>query len=81
MGRALGKQLAQKGANVVIVARDKVKLENALLYISVSMHDLMQAGLNLTSTSLQRASRASSDSLRFLQTSQTRTKTYECSTR
>lgn len=36
MGRALAKQLAQKGANIVIVARDKQKLEDALKYISVS---------------------------------------------
>lgn len=36
MGRALGKLFAQKGANVVIVARDVEKLEAALAYISVS---------------------------------------------
>lgn len=35
MGRGLGKLLAQKGANVVIVARDPKKLESALEYISV----------------------------------------------
>lgn len=35
MGRGLGKLLAQKGANVVIVARDKRKLADALKYISV----------------------------------------------
>ncbi|KAK8156144.1 hypothetical protein IWX90DRAFT_434484 [Phyllosticta citrichinensis] len=34
MGRGLGKLLAQKGANVVIVARNKAKLESALEYIS-----------------------------------------------
>lgn len=36
MGRGLGKLLAQKGANVVIVARDQTKLDAALKYISVS---------------------------------------------
>jgi 3-dehydrosphinganine reductase len=35
MGRALGKLLAQKGANIVIVARDRQKLDAALKYISV----------------------------------------------
>lgn len=35
MGRGLAKLLAQKGANVVIVARNKQKLEDALKYISV----------------------------------------------
>lgn len=35
MGRGLGKLLAEKGANVVIVARNKQKLEDALKYISV----------------------------------------------
>lgn len=35
MGRGLGKLLAQKGANVVIVARNKEKLAEALTYISV----------------------------------------------
>ncbi|EMD01231.1 hypothetical protein BAUCODRAFT_144782 [Baudoinia panamericana UAMH 10762] len=34
MGRGLGKLLAQKGANVVIVARNQQKLEDALKYIS-----------------------------------------------
>lgn len=35
MGRGLGKLLAQKGANVVIVARNQHKLDEALQYISV----------------------------------------------
>lgn len=35
MGRGLGKLLAQKGAHVVIVARNKDKLDEALEYISV----------------------------------------------
>lgn len=35
MGRGLGKLLAQKGANVVIVARNQKNLESALEYISV----------------------------------------------
>lgn len=35
MGRGLGKLLAQKGANVVIVARNEQKLADALKYISV----------------------------------------------
>lgn len=37
MGRGLAKLLAQKGANVVIVARDPKKLEAALEYISVQL--------------------------------------------
>lgn len=37
MGRGLGKLLAQKGANVVIVARNAKKLEEALEYISVQL--------------------------------------------
>jgi len=35
MGRGVAKLLAQKGANVVIVARDIKKLEGAVEYISV----------------------------------------------
>jgi 3-dehydrosphinganine reductase len=35
MGRGLGKLLAQKGANVIIVARDVEKLQTAVEYISV----------------------------------------------
>lgn len=35
MGRGLAKLLAQKGANVVIVARDQKKLDAALKYIAV----------------------------------------------
>ena len=35
MGRGLAKLLAQKGANVVIVARKQQKLSEALQYISV----------------------------------------------
>lgn len=37
MGRGLAKLLAQKGANIVIVARNKQKLDEALRYISVSI--------------------------------------------
>ncbi|KAK5167964.1 3-dehydrosphinganine reductase [Saxophila tyrrhenica] len=40
MGRALGKLLAQRGANVVIVARDRQKLEAALKYISAAAKDV-----------------------------------------
>lgn len=36
MGRGVAKLLAQKGANVVIVARNQEKLDEALKYISVS---------------------------------------------
>lgn len=36
MGRGLGKLLAQKGANVIIVARDVKKLQAALEYISAA---------------------------------------------
>ena len=35
MGKAVGRLLAEKGANVVIVARNVEKLEEALKYISV----------------------------------------------
>lgn len=35
MGRSLAKILAQKGANVVIVARNVERLTSALEYISV----------------------------------------------
>jgi 3-dehydrosphinganine reductase len=44
MGRGLGKLLAQKGANVVIVARDQQKLDAALKYISVSIKILPRNG-------------------------------------
>lgn len=43
MGRGLGKLLAQKGANVVIVARNKDKLAEALTYISVRTAALQEA--------------------------------------
>lgn len=36
MGRGVAKLLAQKGAHVIIVARDIKKLEAALEYISVN---------------------------------------------
>ena len=35
MGRGLARLLAQKGANVVIVARNEAKLAEAFKYISV----------------------------------------------
>jgi 3-dehydrosphinganine reductase len=35
MGRGVGKLLASKGANVIIVARDQKKLNEAIAYISV----------------------------------------------
>jgi short-subunit dehydrogenase len=35
MGRAVARQLAEKGANIIIVARDEVKLAEATKYISV----------------------------------------------
>ena len=35
MGKAVGRLLAEKGANVIIVARNAGKLEEALRYISV----------------------------------------------
>lgn len=35
MGKAVGRLLAEKGANVIIVARNVEKLEEALKYISV----------------------------------------------
>ena len=38
MGRAVAKLLSEKGANVVIVARNKKKLEDALRYISVCLY-------------------------------------------
>lgn len=36
MGRAVAKILAEKGANVIIVARNEMKLAEAFKYISVS---------------------------------------------
>jgi short-subunit dehydrogenase len=35
MGRSVARQLAEKGANVIIVARDVAKLQEATVYISV----------------------------------------------
>lgn len=40
MGRGLAKLLAQKGANVVIVARNQRKLSEALKYIAVGIRIL-----------------------------------------
>ena len=37
MGRSVGRLLAEKGANVMIVARDPEKLKEALEYISVRL--------------------------------------------
>lgn len=36
MGKSVGRLLASKGANVVIVARNVDKLQEAIAYISVS---------------------------------------------
>lgn len=36
MGRGVAKILAQKGANVVIVARNQGRLDEAIAYVSVS---------------------------------------------
>lgn len=36
MGQSVGRQLAEKGANVIIVARDVAKLREAITYIRVS---------------------------------------------
>lgn len=38
MGKAVAKQLAAKGANIVIVARNVEKLKAALEYIAVSFY-------------------------------------------
>ena len=35
MGLAVARQLAEKGANVVIVARDEVKLLESVTYVKV----------------------------------------------
>ena len=40
MGRSVGRQLAEKGANVIIVARDPAKLKEGIDYISVSLNPL-----------------------------------------
>jgi 3-dehydrosphinganine reductase len=37
MGRGISKLLAQKGANIVIVARNQKKLDDALKYVSVGL--------------------------------------------
>jgi len=49
MGRSVAKILAQKGANLVIVARNVEKLESALQEIKVIDHLLDIAGPVLTS--------------------------------
>lgn len=46
MGRGLGKLLSQKGANIVIVARNKQKLEDALKYIGVCYRLLTMSVFN-----------------------------------
>ena len=38
MGRSVGRKLAEKGASVIIVARDHVRLKEANAYISVRAH-------------------------------------------
>jgi NAD(P)-dependent dehydrogenase (short-subunit alcohol dehydrogenase family) len=48
MGRSVAKILAQKGANIVIVARNVEKLESALQEIKVIAHLLNAAGPVLT---------------------------------
>ena len=40
MGRGLAKLLAQKGANVVIVARNQQKLSEALEHIKVGIFEI-----------------------------------------
>ena len=40
MGRSVGRQLAEKGASVIIVARDPAKLKEGIDYISVSLISL-----------------------------------------
>ena len=40
MGRSVGRQLAEKGASVIIVARDPAKLKAGIDYISVSLLSL-----------------------------------------
>jgi 3-dehydrosphinganine reductase len=37
MGRGISKLLAQKGANIIIVARNQQKLDDALKYVSVGL--------------------------------------------
>lgn len=37
MGRSVGRQLAEKGASVIIVARDSAKLKEGIDYISVGV--------------------------------------------
>jgi 3-dehydrosphinganine reductase len=37
MGRGVAKILAQKGANIVIIARNQERLAEALSYVSVSL--------------------------------------------
>lgn len=48
LGLALGKKLAARGANVVIVARDEEKLASALAEIEDSAHDPAQRFLSLS---------------------------------
>ena len=46
MGKSVAMQLAQKGANVIIVARDEGKLEAALAEITVKTSSLQHATSN-----------------------------------
>jgi 3-dehydrosphinganine reductase len=46
MGRGVAKILAQKGANIVIVARNQERLADALSYVSVSLTYMRPLRLN-----------------------------------
>ena len=46
MGRSVGRQLAEKGASVIIVARDLAKLREGIDYIAVSLISLKRTTSN-----------------------------------
>jgi NAD(P)-dependent dehydrogenase (short-subunit alcohol dehydrogenase family) len=48
MGRGVAKILAQKGANIVIIARNQERLAEALSYVSVSLTFMQMLCLNHT---------------------------------
>ena len=41
MGLSVGRQLAEKGASVIIVARDVDKLRESIAYIAVNLSSLL----------------------------------------
>lgn len=65
MGRGLGKLLAQRGANVIIIARNVKKLQAALEYISVNPLSLATSLHSPQSTNTHQAAAAKPQTQRF----------------